>query len=200
MQFLAALFEHFIVGIFTIFCFTLFYIKNSSCSEIDLIKDFLSNTKELVAIALLPISYLIGIYLDAISSLSLKVISLCLTELTKRMRGVDNRIKSILDKVKSKVLNGNSYKRTIEILRGEELQRYFLQLNSRLKVTRGVVPIPVISFIYSWTKYGFLDKYTCVFLILSVLSICTYRWHYSLMETFKSNFKASQAEVASTRN
>lgn len=193
MQFLAALFEHFIVGIFTIFCFTLFFIKNSSCSEIDLIKDNLSNTKELVAIALLPMSYLIGIYLDAVSSLSLKLISLGLTEVNKLSSPVDRRIKSVIDKVKSKILNGDSYKRTIEILKGEELQRYFLQLNSRLKVTRGVVPIPVVSFFYSWTKYGFLDKYSYVFLILSILSIATYRWHYSLMETFKSNFKVSQS-------
>lgn len=209
MQFLAALFEHLIVGLFTIITIVILCLKNGSyeiCKTTE-INVFL---KEIATASLLPISYLLGIYVDTLASISIKVFKGCLallkillnklvksrlSRLLKAINTIKNirvvqKIINILDYFEKKIFNENAYKRTIQVLDREEISKYFLQLNSRVKIARGILIILIFSFLYVSIKYGFRNDFSVYAYILATIGYVVYSWQSFLVEMFKKNFDA----------
>jgi hypothetical protein len=213
VQFLAAFFEHFVVGVFAIICFSIFFINPDLPEEYLPLVNNLENIKELLAIVLLPTSYLIGTFIDALASISGKVINyyfgLFLSKVSCNQLREENLnnpncsnnsfaqtlnglfLKYIRYPI-SKIFNKNSYIRTVKILQDDnctdELAKYFLQLNSRQKITRGVVFIMSSAVFYSISTYGFFSKQTSITIVLTLLSWLVNLWHTHTLENFKSRF------------
>jgi hypothetical protein len=128
MQFIAALIEHLVVGLVALLW--LLPIAN----QLTLIPDVkIADHKEVLIAIGLPMSYVVGMYVDIFASLLSSFIKRALDVVGRNWRS-----KIFGAHLSSK--EGGSYRRTAKILKAspDEAARYLLQLSSREKIARGV--------------------------------------------------------------
>lgn len=133
MQFVSALLEHFIVGILSLVWIVPLLLGIDILGKEQLIS-WIKEYKEILVVLILPVSYVIGIYIDIIASLFTRYIKTIIYRIHWKNCNEAGSLKD-KDEIKYK-----SYERTAQILKNEngELARYLLMLSGREKIARGI--------------------------------------------------------------
>lgn len=127
MQFIAALIEHFVVGVISLLWLmpVLYYLSLLPSVKI-------SDHKEIILTVAVPVAYVVGMYVDVVASI--------ITSMIRRIidKGLSNWRKKIFGAHISG--GGRSYERTVQIMKKspEEATKYLLLLSGREKIARGV--------------------------------------------------------------
>lgn len=179
MQFLAALVEHLVVGVVALLWLL------PLADQLALVPNVkISDHKEVLIAVGLPVSYVVGMYVDVLAS--------PLTALLRRL--LDNCRPGL----RASFFGGHlgtpghkSYQRTASILKHspDEAAKYFLQLSGREKIARGVALNFVMATIVNLAvPHGMYSVPCWLLALLGIVGVLVWLRLNALTDTFKSHW------------
>ena len=180
MQFLSALVEHLVVGIIS-----LLWVM-PVLNFFSLVPDVkLSDHKEIIIAVGVPVAYVVGVYVDVLSSIFTSTIRLL----------IDNRHmawRKAFFGAHISASGGRAYQRTVEIMKKspDEATKYLLLLSGREKIARGVfASVTLASILNSFLPKSIYTVSSWLLLAVAILGLLIWLRLNALTDNFKDQIQ-----------